>query len=1015
MPYDIQGKLGPSRDTRPNAGHANTREVPVFAIVKDNIDPIRSGRLRVYISDFGGPEPDDESCWVTVNYMSPFYGRTMPENAGNNPEFKRTPHSYGLWNSPPDIGTTVICIFINGDTNFGYWIGCVPDPEALHMVPAIGSSTYIIGNQAEADAYGGATQLPVTNSPLSPESQEIYYLNSAKPIHSYQAAILSKQGLLRDTTRGTITTNSQRESPSRVGWGVSTPGRPIYEGGYTDSNILQNLNKSKEKLKVIGRRGGHSIIMDDGAITGEDQHIRIRTAEGHQILLSDSGDTIHIIHKNGQSWIEMGKEGTIDMYSTNSVNIRTQGDLNLHADNNININAKKNLNISAENISLETIKDFGIKSGNNFKGYTVGNFTWKVDGPMSMSATGEASYSSVAKMFINGSRINLNSGQAGLTPSVVNPIPQIAHTDTLYDNNKGFLAAPGALLSIVSRAPAHAPWANANQGVDVKVKLGANEVLPTSAPAPVQQVNQAAQPSLPAQTVSTAQMATVPNIGNSENTSLTATAAKQAATNVETSKSVTQKTSVTNDTLTVGTFSATPKEMATVAIKPQSDVLAERLISEGKNPQKVLTPNLFTGKVGATLNEFTQVLGNQVKTINQTFENSKKLLTQSGLLSGNNTMTATAGIIFAGAKSGVDKVVDLVKNVGTNIAGSIQGAANNIVGPTNQLMKNIASANFAAGLQEKLTSGLNGAASGLAALNKVPGFGDLIEKTKGLAMSMFSSIANSMKPFKAGVPQNIKELAKQNTQEIKISTDLESVQPSNLLPNIANVSNVTSIATASTTNNISTGLVNIPGGESGISNIVSKIGRETTASNIPSVNQIGNLIKNNATSVMNKISQGVSQVSNMVSQLSINPNKNLAKDTLSKLTPSKSSELASALDAISGNSPTPVKAPTIATETLETVKTITKQLESLVGEGVPTPGGLSIENIKTLKEESEEIFNNLSIIEKFDIKSKKAEQEYKLAEKILPAGDPKLQELKNAWLSVDKDPEYLAAKKRIIP
>jgi uncharacterized protein (DUF2345 family) len=61
--------------------------------------------------------------------------------------------------------------------------------------------------------------------------------------------------------------------------------------------------------------------------------------------MSDDGQCLHIIHANGQSWVELGKEGTIDMYATNSVNIRTQGDLNLHADNNININAKNDLNI----------------------------------------------------------------------------------------------------------------------------------------------------------------------------------------------------------------------------------------------------------------------------------------------------------------------------------------------------------------------------------------------------------------------------------------------------------------------------------------------------------------------------------------------------------------------------------------------------------------------------------------------------------------------------------------------
>ena len=72
-------------------------------------------------------------------------------------------------------------------------------------------------------------------------------------------------------------------------------------------------------------------------------------------------------------------------------------------------------------------------------------------------------------MYVNGSKINLNTGSTSVTPVEVPKIPIVTHTDTLFDKIKGWLSAPGYLLSIVSRAPAHAPWSNANQGVDVKV------------------------------------------------------------------------------------------------------------------------------------------------------------------------------------------------------------------------------------------------------------------------------------------------------------------------------------------------------------------------------------------------------------------------------------------------------------------------------------------------------------------------------------------------------------------
>jgi hypothetical protein len=199
--------------------------------------------------------------------------------------------------------------------------------------------------------------------------------------------------------------------------------------------------------------------------------------------MSDDGQTLFIIHANGQSYVELGKEGTIDMYSTNSFNVRTQGDLNLHADNNININAGKALNISADTIAINSEKQTTQKVGTDFSLYASGQYTTKIDGKMSFASGADASFYSDSITYFNGSKINLNTGASSLVPQEVKPLPVVAHTDTLNDATKGWLAAPGKLLSIVSRAPAHAPWSSANQGVDVKVNNNASAALP-SAPSP---------------------------------------------------------------------------------------------------------------------------------------------------------------------------------------------------------------------------------------------------------------------------------------------------------------------------------------------------------------------------------------------------------------------------------------------------------------------------------------------------------------------------------------------------
>jgi hypothetical protein len=115
MANNIFKPKGATSANKLGAGGAVVSPVPVFGIVKDNIDPIRSGRLRVYLSDMGGTDPDDANSWVTVNYMTSFYGLT--EGTGDKTgygTYLQNPISYAVRNSPPDIVTTGICYFING-------------------------------------------------------------------------------------------------------------------------------------------------------------------------------------------------------------------------------------------------------------------------------------------------------------------------------------------------------------------------------------------------------------------------------------------------------------------------------------------------------------------------------------------------------------------------------------------------------------------------------------------------------------------------------------------------------------------------------------------------------------------------------------------------------------------------------------------------------------------------------------------------------------------------------------
>jgi archaellum component FlaC len=710
MPIDTFKPKGPSKLSNPGSGGQSTKQYPIIGIVKDNIDPTRSGRIRVALQDGKGPvSPDDAGGWVTVQHLTTFFGVVRP-NAGNDSEdygsYVNNSSSYGQWQAPPDIGTKVVCIFVNGDTTAGYYIGSIPEPETLQMVPAIGASETVTLNEGEAKSFGGATRLPVTNLNTNnkDKANSDQFLDTPRPVHSYSASIMNQQGIIRDPIRGPISSSASREAASRVGWGVNTPGRPIYEGGYTDENLPENLEQGNaEQLKVVARRGGHSIVMDDGDIIGRDQLIRIRTALGHQILMSDDGQTLMILHSNGQSYIELGKEGTVDIFSTNSINMRTQGDFNIHADRNINMHAMENLNIQAKNIHTVSEEETKFKAGKDYKISTSNNFTVKSSAASAINAGGQASMVAGAEAFVNGSKVNLNSGSASLTPEEVPIIPIIAQADTLFDKDVGWAAAPAKLLTIASRAPAHYPWVNAGMGVDISTSPNAEDNLPEPSSSAVQEVNRQAEATNPVPP-QVATVASVPSVSNVSETldqgttnAVLAASATSAATGVaseaaETGASIVKSGSslisginsalslastvgeaistvsqiagsINQASVALGAFAQSPQQLVQSGIlKPGSDSLARGLASAGKSITNTMPGTLFTGVPGAeSMEQLAENTTAQAASLVNIMQLAQQQLTEAGVINGSESTTQTAGLIAASATVGVENVIEVVK------------------------------------------------------------------------------------------------------------------------------------------------------------------------------------------------------------------------------------------------------------------------------------------------------------------------------------------------------------------
>jgi len=457
---------------REDANATRVDPYPYIGIVKNNFDPTRSGRLQVWIPDLGGDE-EDQLNWRTVSYSSPYMGYTSSElsskdTINRNNAFDSVSHTYGMWMVPPDIGVHVIVLFIAGDPLRGYWISCVNPNLSHHMLPGLAGSTNVdFSTASDSDNATAVRGLPIPTAEFNENVTENVtnpsFYNLSKPIHTIQYNILKNQGLDRDPIRGAISSSSQRETPSHV-FGISTPGRPVKDPADPKNNYIEKLNAGTlgdEYEKVKTRKGGHTFVMDDGATLGENQLVRLRTANGHQILMHDSNNNMYISHADGTSWVELTGDGQVKIYSKGSFSVRSEGSINLHSDASVNIQAENNINLKAGNkLQLENAKttlrtgQLTVDSSGKIEHKSGSAYNVESNAGLSLKATGT--------MAINAGTLLQNSGGA----QGVNPVPELKLNqfgDTVREN--GLWVNKSKLLrSIVTVAPCHEPY-NRNEKV----------------------------------------------------------------------------------------------------------------------------------------------------------------------------------------------------------------------------------------------------------------------------------------------------------------------------------------------------------------------------------------------------------------------------------------------------------------------------------------------------------------------------------------------------------------------
>jgi hypothetical protein len=492
----------------------------------------------------------------------------------------------------------------------------------------------------------------------------------------------------------------------------------------------------------------------------------------------------------------------------------------------------------------------------------------------------------------------------------------------------------------------------------------------------------------------------------------------------------------------IGAMAQSPAQLEACGfIKPGAAALINNLVEGGKTIQQACTPNLFTGKEGVTnLNAYVADPTKQVAGAVAGLQQAQAALTQTGLITGNESGTQIAGLVMSAATSGVQNTVNLVSNAASAVTGAVNGAISNVVGAATGALNSVlgsasslvSAGNFAGNLASTVTGGLSSIAGALGGMAKgaVAGIAGLLDSAKGVAGSAFAAITGAFPTLTAGVPQNIKDItekaqaAAQAPSTGGIAGALSAVTGGITGALGAVTGAVTGAAsgllkTASgITANLSTGLGALPGGASVVASVVNNaVG---AINSVPGVSAVTGLI-GQASAITNGISN-IASINPLASSGILTAAAGAAGALTKGLDDLKSGKLSlaslasaglpagaaaqlnSAISSMSSGGAVPIKLPTVAINTTDRSE-LTAQVTSLLGNSkIPAPNysGLS-SSIKSESDRLNELVKQqqVLVVEK-DEQSKKVKQArdaFVQARDNLPPGDPAIDEAKQTYIA----------------
>ena len=328
----------------------------IEGIVLDTNDPQQMGRIKVWC-----PALDGDLDTVVVSnlpwavYVSPLAGQTRDYPGGSSGLKTHGLLSYGFW-AVPKVGAQVLIALLYSEPGRRFYLGSYFGDHGNRSLPT-GRNRPDIAKAPVSDTF----------DPVEPQTTNL------------NAQFGGNLGASEAQTRGAYERQAAMDKTVKDG----TEG---YQSGVVDPDL-------DSQMYCLTTPGRHSIIFQDHPFTSR---VRVKTAEGNQIIFDDVNERIYVSTAAGKTWVELDKDGHIHMYGADSVSVSSGGDINMSAKGKINLAAGKDINLAAGGALKGSACD-----GVHLVGKTV-----------NIESSSTFDILAAAKLTLTGSAINLNGPPA---------------------------------------------------------------------------------------------------------------------------------------------------------------------------------------------------------------------------------------------------------------------------------------------------------------------------------------------------------------------------------------------------------------------------------------------------------------------------------------------------------------------------------------------------------------------------------------------------------------------------